>query len=152
MADHHPEHDGGHGAGRRDDRTDRDGSNGPNVLAESGIVRSDLTTSFGASSGVAEEIPVTVVLAIRDTAGGCAAMPGAAVYAWHCDRAGDYSLYSSGVTDQNSCRGVRGVLGPGDLAARAAAGHLRPGLRDLWLRAERDEPVAADPPERQRLR
>ena len=31
-----------------------DGSNGPNVLAESGVVRSDITTSFGDASGVAE--------------------------------------------------------------------------------------------------
>ena len=37
-----------------------DGSNGVNVLTESGIVRSDLTTSFGAASGVAEGVPVTV--------------------------------------------------------------------------------------------
>ena len=32
-----------------------DGSNGPNVLAESGIVRSDITRSFGTASGVADE-------------------------------------------------------------------------------------------------
>ena len=30
-----------------------DGSNGPNVLAESGVVRSDITSSFGDASGVA---------------------------------------------------------------------------------------------------
>ena len=30
-----------------------DGSNGPNVLAESGVVRSDITTSFGDASGTA---------------------------------------------------------------------------------------------------
>ena len=36
-----------------------DGSNGVNVLTESGIVRSDITTSFGAASGVAEGVPLT---------------------------------------------------------------------------------------------
>ena len=30
-----------------------DGSNGPNVLAESGVVRSDIAKSFGDASGVA---------------------------------------------------------------------------------------------------
>jgi hypothetical protein len=33
-----------------------DGSNGPNVLSESGVVRSDITTSFGDASGVAEGV------------------------------------------------------------------------------------------------
>jgi protocatechuate 3,4-dioxygenase beta subunit len=31
----------------------------------------------------------------------------AAVYAWHCDREGRYSLYSTGVTDQNYLRGIQ---------------------------------------------
>jgi protocatechuate 3,4-dioxygenase beta subunit len=31
-----------------------------------------------------------------------------AVYVWHCDRDGQYSLYSGGVTDQNYLRGVQG--------------------------------------------
>ncbi len=34
-------------------------------------------------------------------------MAGAAVYVWHCDRGGGYSLYSQGVTDQNYLRGVQ---------------------------------------------
>ena len=36
-----------------------DGSNGPDILEQSGIVRSDITTSFGDSSGVAEGVPAT---------------------------------------------------------------------------------------------
>ena len=34
-----------------------DGSNGVNVLTESGIVRSDITRSFGSASGVAAGVP-----------------------------------------------------------------------------------------------
>ena len=34
-------------------------------------------------------------------------MPGAAVYLWHCDREGEYSLYSQSVGDQNYLRGVQ---------------------------------------------
>lgn len=85
-----------------------DGSNGPNVLSESGIVRSDLTTSFGSMSGTAEGVPVTVKLTIYDLDGTeVTALPGAALYLWHCTREGGYSLYSEGVTDQNFLRGVQ---------------------------------------------
>jgi protocatechuate 3,4-dioxygenase beta subunit len=33
--------------------------------------------------------------------------PGVAVYVWHCTREGGYSMYSSGVEDQNFLRGVQ---------------------------------------------
>ena len=84
-----------------------DGSNGPDVLTESGVVRSDIRSSFGEFAGTAEGVPLTIKLAIQDAANGCAAFAGAAVYAWHCDREGRYSLYSEGVTDQNYLRGVQ---------------------------------------------
>jgi protocatechuate 3,4-dioxygenase beta subunit len=80
-----------------------DGSNGPNVLTQSGIVRSDITSSFGASSGTAAGIPLRIELTLTDTAG--SPMPGAALYLWHCDRDGSYSLYD--VEDQNYLRGVQ---------------------------------------------
>ena len=84
-----------------------DGTNGPNVLDEAGVVRSDIRTSFGSMSGTADGVPLTIELALLDTSKGCAAMSGAAVYLWHCDRQGRYSLYSNGVTDQNYLRGVQ---------------------------------------------
>ncbi|WP_174184792.1 dioxygenase [Nocardia barduliensis] len=84
-----------------------DGSNGPNVLVESGVVRSDITTSFGSYSGVAQGVPMTLDLTLRDLAEGGAAGAGMAVYVWHCDRDGNYSLYSEGVTEQNYLRGVQ---------------------------------------------
>ena len=46
-----------------------DGSNGPNVLTESGIVRSDITTSFGSASGVAEGVPLTLRFRVYDLSG-----------------------------------------------------------------------------------
>jgi protocatechuate 3,4-dioxygenase beta subunit len=85
-----------------------DGSNGVNVLSESGIVRSDLTTSFGSASGVAEGVPVTVNLKVYDLNGtDISALSGAAVYLWHCTREGGYSLYSEDVADENFLRGVQ---------------------------------------------
>jgi protocatechuate 3,4-dioxygenase beta subunit len=83
-----------------------DGSNGPNVLTESGIVRSDIRSSFGSASGVAEGIPLTINLTVLE-ADNDTALAGAAVYLWHCDRAGNYSLYSRAVTNENYLRGVQ---------------------------------------------
>ena len=84
-----------------------DGSNGPNVLTESGVVRSDLRSSFGEYSGTAEGVPMSLELVVRDLANGGAPFAGVAVYVWQCDREGRYSLYSDGVTDQNYLRGVQ---------------------------------------------
>ena len=86
-----------------------DGSNGINVLTESGIVRSDITTSFGSSTTVAEGVPLTVRLRVLDVtdSGSAGGLAGAAVYLWHCDREGRYSLYSEGVTNENYLRGVQ---------------------------------------------
>lgn len=86
-----------------------DGSNGPDVLSESGVVRSDITTSFGDMSGTASGVPLTIRLKILDVAAGATPKTGAAVYVWHADAQGRYSLYSKGVTDQNYLRGVQEV-------------------------------------------
>jgi protocatechuate 3,4-dioxygenase beta subunit len=83
-----------------------DGSNGPNVLNLTGVVRGDIRSSFASLSGTADGVPLTIVLTIV-SASTCAPLAGRAVYLWHCDRAGRYSLYSSGVTDQNYLRGVQ---------------------------------------------
>jgi protocatechuate 3,4-dioxygenase beta subunit len=84
-----------------------DGSNGPDVLEQSGIVRRDLRSSFGTGSGKAEGVPMTLELTIQDLANGGTAFAGTAVYVWHCDREGRYSLYSDGVTQENYLRGVQ---------------------------------------------
>lgn len=81
-----------------------DGSNGPNVLTEDGIVRSDLTSSFGLLSGDADGVPATITLTVVDADSGTP-MSGAAVYVWHCSATGAYSIYE--VTDQNYLRGVQ---------------------------------------------
>jgi protocatechuate 3,4-dioxygenase beta subunit len=88
-----------------------DGSNGPDVLSEGGVVRTDITSSFAGFSGTAEGVPLTIKLAVEDASNGCAALAGAAVYAWHCDRDGQYSLYT--ITDRNYLRGVQEADGDG---------------------------------------
>ena len=80
-----------------------DESNGPNVLADSGVVRQDIRSSFGTATGTAQGVPLTIRMTVTDVAG--AAMPGAAVYVWHCDREGRYSMYD--LEDANYLRGVQ---------------------------------------------
>ena len=89
-----------------------DGSNSTsngiaNALALEGIVRSDIRSSVGGASGVAAGVPLTVELRVVNTNGSCADLSGYAVYLWHCDREGRYSMYSSGVTGENYLRGVQ---------------------------------------------
>jgi protocatechuate 3,4-dioxygenase beta subunit len=52
-------------------------------------------------------VPLTINLTLVDSTGGCKALAGAAVYLWHCDAAGLYSMYSQGVTGENYLRGVQ---------------------------------------------
>ena len=83
-----------------------DGSNGENVLDDSGIVRQDIRSSFGSSTTTAEGVPLTIRLTVKDLATS-SALVGAAVYVWHCDRDGNYSMYSQGAVDENYLRGVQ---------------------------------------------
>ena len=59
-----------------------DGTNGPNVLTQNGVVRSDIRSSLGTGK-VATGVPLTVKLNIVDSKNGCKALAGAAVYLWH---------------------------------------------------------------------
>jgi protocatechuate 3,4-dioxygenase beta subunit len=82
-----------------------DGSNGPNALTESGVVRSDITSSFGSASGVAEGVPAAIEMTLLDVAAGGSPLAGAAVYLWHCDIEGRYSMYD--IAEENYLRGVQ---------------------------------------------
>ena len=90
-----------------------DGSNGPNVLNQSGIVREDIRSSFGSSTTTAKGVPLTIKLTIQDATNNCTPMQGAAVYLWHCDQAGNYSLYSQAAASENYLRGVQATDGSG---------------------------------------
>jgi protocatechuate 3,4-dioxygenase beta subunit len=87
-----------------------DGSNASNqslnVLSRSGIVRSDIRSSLG-TGNIAAGVPLTIELTLVDSNSNCAPLAGYAIYIWHCDRDGNYSLYSSGVTNEDYLRGVQ---------------------------------------------
>src|SRR5438067_12239811 len=84
-----------------------DGSNGPNALSLSGIVRSDIRSSIGGATGVAEGVLLSIELTLVNSNGACAGLAGYAIYLWHCNRSGQYSMYSAGVTGENYLRGVQ---------------------------------------------
>ncbi|OEZ85303.1 dioxygenase [Janthinobacterium sp. HH104] len=116
------------------DGTNTHGGSIVNVLNQSGVVRGDIRASFNGATGVAAGVPLTIELQLLNASGGCASLAGYAVYLWHCDRDGLYSLYSSGVTAQNYLRGVQETdstgnlsfttIFPGCYAGRMPHGHL----------------------------
>lgn len=87
-----------------------DGSNASrqslNVLTMSGIVRQDIRSSLG-TGNVAAGVPCTIELTLVNTNANCAPLANYALYAWHCDRDGNYSMYSNGVTSEDYLRGVQ---------------------------------------------
>lgn len=93
-----------------------DGSNGVNTLSQSGIVRSDIRSSFGTYAGTAAGIPLDVTLTLVNVNANCAPLVGRAVYVWHCDINGQYSLYT--VSAQNYLRGVQQTDANGDVTFR----------------------------------
>ncbi|MBQ5947734.1 intradiol ring-cleavage dioxygenase [Massilia sp. ST3] len=97
------------------DGSNRNANGVANALALSGIVRSDIRASVAGATGVAEGIPLTIRLQVVNVAAGCAPAAGAAVYLWHCTREGGYSMYSSGIVNENYLRGVQEADSQGNL-------------------------------------
>jgi protocatechuate 3,4-dioxygenase beta subunit len=99
-----------------------DGSNGPNYLSMNGAVRSDIRSSLGSSSAVAG-VPTTVKLTVLDLKNSAKPLSNGAVYLWHCNQAGQYSMYSQGVTNETFCRGIQ----PTDAGGTATFTTIWPG-------------------------
>jgi protocatechuate 3,4-dioxygenase beta subunit len=97
-----------------------DGTNGPNILAQA--VRSDIRPSFGGATGVADGVVMTLTLAIVDAAT-CMPLAGRAVYVWHPDREGRYSMYEPPIENENYLRGVQVT----DAAGRVTFTTIFPG-------------------------
>jgi protocatechuate 3,4-dioxygenase beta subunit len=76
-----------------------------NVLTASGIVRSDIRSSFISSTTTAQGVQVTLTLTLVDASDGCTPLSGYAIYIWHCDASGNYSLY--GAPTESYRRGVQ---------------------------------------------
>ncbi|MBJ3783864.1 dioxygenase family protein [Devosia sediminis] len=74
-----------------------------NALTEQGVIRQDLRTSFGALTPVADGLQLDLELTLVN-ADGCTPLADHAIYLWHCDTTGNYSLYD--LPDANFLRGV----------------------------------------------
>ena len=98
-----------------------DGSNGPDVLRESGIVRSDITEKLGSLRGTADGVPLVLELTVQDTAKGCAPLAGAAVYVWQCDRNGRYCCTPTARPTRTTCGACRRPTPTDRFASRASS-------------------------------
>ena len=83
-----------------------DGSNGVDALEQSGIVRSDIRSSIDGGT-TAAGVPMAISLTLLDMANDDAPFADVAVYVWHCDAAGGYSMYSDGIENETYLRGVQ---------------------------------------------
>ncbi len=88
------------------DGTNSSAGSTSNVLAASGVVRSDIRSSFLTTTTVATGVVVTLTLTLVDVNATCAPLAGFAIYLWHCDRSGNYSLYGAGASE-SYLRGVQ---------------------------------------------
>ncbi len=86
------------------DGTNAKGGQTVNALTESGVVRPDIRASFGDRTGAADGVQLDLVLTLVDVGAACAPLAGHAIYLWHADQNGAYSLYD--LPDANYLRGV----------------------------------------------
>lgn len=75
------------------DGTNTSSGSTSNVLTVSGVTRSDIRPSFINSTTVAAGVQVTFTITVVDANNSCAPLAGYAIYIWHADRDGRYSLY-----------------------------------------------------------
>jgi protocatechuate 3,4-dioxygenase beta subunit len=75
-----------------------------NVLTQTGVLREDIRPSIAGLAPVADGAPLDLVLTLVNVAAACAPLAGHAVYIWHCDAEGRYSIYDA--DDRNYLRGV----------------------------------------------
>lgn len=81
-------------------------NNSYNVLALSGIVRSDIRSSIGSSTQVGG-VPLTIAITLTNASASCAPLSGYAIYLWHCTQDGNYSVYTTSNIADNHLRGVQ---------------------------------------------
>lgn len=96
-----------------------DGTNGANALTIAGMVRRDIRSSINGGTGagnVAAGVPLSISLQLKKGDQHCTSLAGYVVYVWHCDRDGNYSMYSRSVQNENYLRGVQVADKDGNLS------------------------------------
>ena len=102
------------------DGTNRRSGEVVNALTQAGVIREDIRPSFNGLTPTADGVPVTLDITLSDAAS-CGALSGHAIYLWHCDAAGRYSMYD--LPDANFLRGV----GVSDAQGRVRVQTILPG-------------------------
>lgn len=87
------------------DGTNSSSGSTSNALTVNGIVRSDIRASFISTTTVATGVQVVLTLTLVNVNASCAPLAGYAIYLWHCDRGGNYSLYTA--PTESYLRGVQ---------------------------------------------
>lgn len=75
-----------------------------NVLTREGVIRNDIRPSFAGLTPHADGVPFALEITLVSAGDACAPLAGRALYIWHCDGAGIYSIYND--ADANYLRGV----------------------------------------------
>ncbi len=88
------------------------------------MVRCDITTSIGSFTGTAEGVPASITLTVLDSSNGCTPLVSGAVYLWHADKDGHYSMYTT--PDASYLRGVQEADSNGTLTFQS----IWPGCYD----------------------
>ncbi len=86
------------------DGTNQSSGSISNVITQSQFQRSDIRTSAG-TGNTADGVELTFTITLADVNADCAALEGYAIYIWHCDASGDYSLYN--LPDEDFLRGLQ---------------------------------------------
>lgn len=82
-----------------------------NVLTRSGVVRQDMRTGVNPAEPKAEGAALRLTLSLVNVGSACAPLAGHAVYLWHCDAAGHYSIYDLPATSYLRAVGVSDAKG-----------------------------------------
>jgi protocatechuate 3,4-dioxygenase beta subunit len=70
-----------------------------NVLTIAAFQRTDIRSSVLGSTTIADGVEMTFTITLVDVNNSCAALEGYAIYVWHCDAEGEYSLYDKPAED-----------------------------------------------------
>ncbi|HEY3603468.1 MAG TPA: hypothetical protein VGL04_02260 [Sporichthyaceae bacterium] len=122
-----------------------DGPDDPNFLALDGSVRRDVRAGLGAGTETAQGVPMTVRLTLTNHDDHGRPYNGAAIYLWHANRDGAYSMYGPDLTHETYLRGVQPAYADGVIEFTSIFPGVEPGRwPHLHLEVYEDVQSAAD--------
>lgn len=86
------------------DRVLQPGQSLANLWAGAGLIRTDITTGFNGKPGTANGVPMDLNLTFQSASDWRSPLARHAVYVWHSDAAGEYSVFNQ--PDTNYLRGI----------------------------------------------